>query len=41
MAILIVGETGLVVGADISWEMVKSAQVRLDTPLYWPVNADC
>jgi ubiquinone/menaquinone biosynthesis C-methylase UbiE len=40
MAIQIVGETGFVVGADISWEMVKSAQVRLDTPLYWPVNAD-
>jgi ubiquinone/menaquinone biosynthesis C-methylase UbiE len=40
MAIPIVGDTGFVVGADISWEMVKSAHVRLDTPLYWPVNAD-
>ncbi|MGC1408630.1 MAG: class I SAM-dependent methyltransferase [Acetobacteraceae bacterium] len=40
MAIPIVGETGFVVGADISWEMVKSALLRLDTPLYWPVNAD-
>lgn len=40
MAVPIVGDTGFVVGADISLEMVKSAQVRLDAPLYWPVNAD-
>jgi ubiquinone/menaquinone biosynthesis C-methylase UbiE len=40
MAVRIVGETGLVVGADILWEMVKSAQVRLDTQLYRAVNAD-
>jgi ubiquinone/menaquinone biosynthesis C-methylase UbiE len=40
MAIQIVGDTGFVVGADISLEMVKSAQVRLDAPLYWPVNGE-
>ena len=40
MAIPIVGDTGFVVGADTSLEMVKSARVRLDQPLYWPVNAD-
>lgn len=40
MAVPIVGDLGFVVGADISLEMVKSAQVRLDAPLYWPVNAD-
>jgi ubiquinone/menaquinone biosynthesis C-methylase UbiE len=40
MAIPIVGGTGFVVGADISLEMVKSARIRLDEPLYWPVNAD-
>jgi ubiquinone/menaquinone biosynthesis C-methylase UbiE len=40
MAIPIVGDTGFVVGADISLEMVRSARVRLDRPLYWPVNAD-
>jgi ubiquinone/menaquinone biosynthesis C-methylase UbiE len=40
MAIPIVGETGFVVGADISWEMVRSAQIRLDASLYRPVNAD-
>ena len=40
MAVPIVGDTGFVVGADISLEMVKSARVRLDEPLYWPVNAD-
>jgi ubiquinone/menaquinone biosynthesis C-methylase UbiE len=40
MAIPIVGNAGFVVGADISLEMVKSARVRLDDPLYWPVNAD-
>jgi ubiquinone/menaquinone biosynthesis C-methylase UbiE len=40
MAIPIVGDTGYVVGADISLEMVKSARVRLDARLYLPVNAD-
>ena len=40
MAIPLVGDTGFVVGADISLEMVKSARVRLNEPLYWPVNAD-
>jgi len=40
MAIPIVGEAGFVVGADISWEMIEGARVRLDAPLYWPVNAD-
>jgi ubiquinone/menaquinone biosynthesis C-methylase UbiE len=40
MAIPIVGDTGFVVGADISLEMVKSAHVRLDAPLYWQVNGD-
>jgi len=40
MAIPMVGNTGFVVGADISLEMVKSARVRLNEPLYWPVNAD-
>jgi ubiquinone/menaquinone biosynthesis C-methylase UbiE len=40
MAVPIVGDTGFVVGADISLEMVKSARGRLDAPLYWPVSAD-
>jgi ubiquinone/menaquinone biosynthesis C-methylase UbiE len=40
MAIPIVGDMGYVVGADISLEMVKTARLRLDAPLYWPVNAD-
>ena len=40
MAISIVGDTGFVVGADISLEMVQSARVRLDEPLYLPLNAD-
>jgi SAM-dependent methyltransferase len=40
MAIRIVGNTGFVVGADISLEMVRSARVRLNEALYWPVNAD-
>ena len=40
MACPIVGDTGFVVGADISLDMIKSARVRLDNPLYWPVNAD-
>jgi ubiquinone/menaquinone biosynthesis C-methylase UbiE len=40
MAIQIVGDTGFVVGADISFEMVTSAHVRLDAPLYMPVNSD-
>jgi ubiquinone/menaquinone biosynthesis C-methylase UbiE len=40
MAISIVGDTGFVVGADISLEMVESAHVRLGAPLYRPVNAD-
>ena len=33
MAIPIVGDTGFVVGADISLEMVKSARVRLDAAI--------
>ena len=40
MAVPIVGDTGFVVGADISLEMVTSAHARLDAPTYWPVNAD-
>jgi ubiquinone/menaquinone biosynthesis C-methylase UbiE len=40
MAVPIVSLTGFVVGADISLEMVKTARLRLDAPLYWPVNAD-
>ncbi|HTI84833.1 MAG TPA: methyltransferase domain-containing protein [Acetobacteraceae bacterium] len=40
MAVPIVGQLGFVIGADISFEMVKSARARLDAPLYWPVNAD-
>ena len=40
MAIPIVGDTGFVVGADISFEMVTSARARLHAPTYWPVNAD-
>jgi ubiquinone/menaquinone biosynthesis C-methylase UbiE len=40
MAISIAGDTGFVVGADISLEMVQSARVRLDEPLYLPLNAD-
>jgi ubiquinone/menaquinone biosynthesis C-methylase UbiE len=40
MSIPIVGDTGFVVGADISLAMVTSASIRLDTPYFWPVNAD-
>lgn len=40
MATPVVGDTGFVVGADISLEMVTSARARLDALLYWPVNAD-
>ncbi len=40
MAVPIVSETGFVVGADISLEMVKSADVRLAASSFWPVNAD-
>jgi ubiquinone/menaquinone biosynthesis C-methylase UbiE len=40
MCIPIVGDTGFVVGADISLEMVTSARIRLDTPYFLPVNAD-
>jgi ubiquinone/menaquinone biosynthesis C-methylase UbiE len=40
MAVPIVSNTGFVVGADISLEMVTSARARLNAPLYWPVNAD-
>jgi ubiquinone/menaquinone biosynthesis C-methylase UbiE len=40
MSIPIVGDTGFVVGADISLAMVTSARIRLDAPLFWPVNAD-
>jgi ubiquinone/menaquinone biosynthesis C-methylase UbiE len=35
MALPIVGDTGFVVGADISLEMVQSARVRLDAPGWW------
>ena len=40
MSIPIVGNTGFVVGADISLEMVTSARLRLDAPYFGPVNAD-
>ena len=40
VAIQIVGSAGFVVGADISLEMLRSARVRLDEPLYSAVNAD-
>jgi SAM-dependent methyltransferase len=40
MAIQIVGSTGLVVGADISLEMLKGARLRLDDASYLGVNAD-
>ena len=40
MSIPVVGDTGFVVGADISLEMVTSARIRLDAPFFWPVNAD-
>jgi ubiquinone/menaquinone biosynthesis C-methylase UbiE len=40
IAIQIVGGAGFVVGADISLEMLRSARVRLDEPLYSPVNAN-
>ena len=40
MSIPIVGDTGFVVGADISLEMVTSAHMRLDAPCFCPVNAD-
>ena len=40
LAIPIVGDSGFVVGSDISLEMVKSASIRLDGPLYCLVNAD-
>ncbi len=40
MSIPIVGDTGFVVGADISLAMVTSARIRLDAPLFSPINAD-
>jgi ubiquinone/menaquinone biosynthesis C-methylase UbiE len=40
MAIPMVGNTGFVIGADISLEMIDSARARLNEPLYWPVNTD-
>jgi SAM-dependent methyltransferase len=40
MAVSIVGDTGFVVGADISLEMVTGAHARLGAPMFWPVNAD-
>jgi len=40
MAVPLVGDTGFVVGADISIEMVKSARARLGAPRFLPVNAD-
>jgi ubiquinone/menaquinone biosynthesis C-methylase UbiE len=40
MALPIVSNTGVVVDADISLEMITSARARLDDPLYWPVNTD-
>ena len=40
MALPIIGSSGLVVGADISPEMLETARTRLDTSLFWPVAAD-
>ncbi len=40
MAVPMVGDTGFVVAADISLEMVTSARARSNAALYWPVNAD-
>jgi ubiquinone/menaquinone biosynthesis C-methylase UbiE len=40
MALPIVGAVGLVIGADISPEMLKSARKRLDEPSFCPVAAD-
>ena len=40
LAVPIVGDSGFVVGSDISLEMVRSACLRLDNPLFCPVNSD-
>ena len=40
MALPIVSSSGLVVGADISPEMLEAASARLNAPLFWPVAAD-
>ena len=40
MALQIVGSSGIVVGADVSLEMLKSARVRLTASIYSAVNAD-
>src|SRR5215475_13176944 len=39
-ALSIVGASGAVVGADIAPEMLETAHVRLNTPLFHPVAAD-
>src|SRR5690242_10822059 len=40
MALRVVGATGLVIGADISLAMVRSARARLQERLFLPVVAD-
>jgi ubiquinone/menaquinone biosynthesis C-methylase UbiE len=40
LAVPIIGDTGFVVGSDISLEMVKSACIRMHSPLYLSVNSD-
>jgi ubiquinone/menaquinone biosynthesis C-methylase UbiE len=40
LALPIVGPSGLVIGADISPEMLVGARDRLNEPSFWPVAAD-
>jgi ubiquinone/menaquinone biosynthesis C-methylase UbiE len=39
-ALPVIGPSGILVGADISPEMVKSARARVNHPGFWPVAAD-
>jgi ubiquinone/menaquinone biosynthesis C-methylase UbiE len=40
MTLPIIGASGLVIGADISFAMVEAARDRLNKPSFWPVAAD-
>jgi ubiquinone/menaquinone biosynthesis C-methylase UbiE len=41
MALPAVGESGVVIGADIAHAMLFAARERLEDPLFYPVAADC
>src|SRR5215469_1216903 len=40
ITLLIIGASGLMIGADISPAMVEAARARLNEPSFWPVAAD-